>query len=117
MEPWIPNYRVVRIYLDNQKLYAKDSGLGDKFLGNLHEELDIKYGKSYSGSLMNDSYEIESGKKKKINIQKVNGDWKDIGGKEYDPEEVRLLKWNWVENPSIINNRIEERLTKDFNNF
>lgn len=34
-----------------------------------------------------------------------------------NPEEVRLLKWDWLSNPSIVNKKIEERLTKDLQDF
>lgn len=106
-EPWIPWYRPVRIYLEAWKIYIQDIYFNDTW--KLNKKLDVKYGNTFTSNLEQDAYDIESAWYTTNIETDINKSYKG----KFDPEEIRLLSWDWLRNPSIINKKIEERIIKD----
>ncbi len=90
-EPWIPWYNITQIYKKDDSLYLKNMYNSINL-----ENMDTTYGTGFTLRLQNLAYEVL---------------WESD---MYPDEMIRLLRWSFITTPSIINQRIQEKIIREF---
>lgn len=93
-EPWLPYYKLLRVYSKDNHLYVKTTSL------DIESILNVNYWNNFWSDLYQKSFQIDYWDTRKIcNI--------------FSKKENELLQWDWISTPSIINEKINNTLIQE----
>ncbi|MDD5769766.1 MAG: hypothetical protein PHE25_02260 [Candidatus Gracilibacteria bacterium] len=93
-EPGLPYYKLLRIYVKNEDLYVKVTNL------DVENILNVNYGDKFGSDLYQKTYDI-------------NNSYNITNGPIFSKKENELLKGDWIDAPSKINEKLNTILVQE----